>query len=109
MKEEPARCGCGGNAIAVLDWYPNIEPEATGTMYKVYCLHCGMTIIANTKEKAIEKWNTAMKYNDEFATIEGVGDLHYCGYCKADLPSAWIENYDYCPKCKKIFKNKIYE
>ena len=63
-----------------------------------------------------EYYNVSESYDEvkymlmgEYTEIKGDGDLHYCGYCKADLSNAWIENYNHCPECHRIFKeNKYY-
>ena len=52
---------CGGYAYASLDWYPECEPGATGTMYKVHCIECGVTVTAPKKNQAIERWNAMTK------------------------------------------------
>jgi len=71
MNIEPVRCGCGGYARVVLDWYPDIVPCATGTMYKVHCVSCGCSVTSGTKKGAVEKWNTAMRGNYETLKREG--------------------------------------
>ena len=100
---KPVYCGCGGEASIVNNFL------GMDDFYLIECLSCGIcTNVYDSKAKAIEAWNKAM-INTDYATIEGSGDLHFCGYCKADLSNAWIENYNYCPNCKKMFKDKNYE
>ena len=98
---KPIHCDCGEEAET--DYYVD------GNHF-VYCKKCKITTtMYDTEIEVIEAWNKVMTGNEDYATIEGAGDLHYCGYCKGDLSNAWIENYDYCPTCKKVFKDKNYE
>ena len=58
MSEKIERCPfCGGYSICGLDWYPEIEPGATGTMYEVHCVECGYKMFAGKKQDVISRWN----------------------------------------------------
>lgn len=43
--------------------------------------------------------------SSEYTAVEGEGDLCYCGNCGEELPSALLDNLNYCPTCKKILVN----
>ena len=42
---------------------------------------------------------------DSVTEIDGGGDLLYCKSCHGDLAPAYIENFEHCPNCGKIFTN----
>ena len=108
---EAINCNCGGKPLVYSHTSGFNWNKSKG--WVVQCTNCKIkTTASKTKDEAIRVWNMAMgilnrQMDKEFATIEGDGDLHYCGYCKADLSNAWIEHYDYCPECKKAFSNSL--
>jgi len=111
MKDElkPVKCGCGGYTICTLDWYPEIEEGATGTMWKVRCVRCGISITGNGKQKAIEAWNKAMsadaykaKATERTAKVETVEkpNVFKCSECGQYFHStAWGSPVEYCSRC----------
>ena len=46
------------------------------------------------------------KKEENFAFIEGGGDLLYCGNCHGDLAPAYVEHFNTCPHCGINLKDK---
>lgn len=59
-------------------------------------------------EKDYVKFSNILKSykKEDFAFIEGGGDLLYCGNCHGDLSPAYVEHIHECPHCGIKLKDK---
>lgn len=61
------------------------------------------------KEEGCVKFSDILKSykkEEDFAFIEGSGDLLYCGNCRGDLAPAYVEHFHTCPHCGINLKDK---
>lgn len=110
------------NIDQIVSFYPNnennysfIKVNQEDEWYTIKESYSTIKKILNNFYNIIKKEEDCVKFSDilksykkeeDFAFIEGSGDLLYCGNCHGDIAPAYVEHIHTCPHCGINLKDK---
>lgn len=110
------------NIDQIVSFYPDnenrysyIKVNQEDEWYTIKESYSTIKKILNNFYNIIKKEEDCVKFSDilksykkeeDFAFIEGSGDLLYCGNCHGDLAPAYVEHIHTCPHCGINLKDK---